>query len=123
MSDVGVYLIVHKESGFAYVGQSNNIRRRWKEHLEQLHGGSHHNRELLELWRKHGRAAFEFQVACTAPDGLSPLETQRWLATKEQEIYWTLQYARKALNMVLPEIVETAPAYDEFKRDEKDIKK
>ena len=123
MKDIGVYLIVHRESGLTYVGQSNNIPNRWGEHLEQLHDGSHHNRKLLELWREHGGAAFEFRVASTPPDGLSPLETQRWLAKKEEEIYWDLQKTKKALNIVVPEIVETAAAFEEFKHKEKDIEK
>lgn len=123
MSDIGIYMIVHRATGLAYVGQSINIPNRWMEHMKQLNDGSHHNRNLLELWTQHGGAAFEFRVVCHAPDGLSPLETQRWLAKKEAEVYSELKWQRKALNIAIPEIVETVAAYDEFKRREPEIVK
>jgi hypothetical protein len=72
MTDVGVYMIVHRASGYAYVGQSNNIPNRWMEHTKQLHDGSHHNRNLLNLWQREGGAAFEFCIVCHAPVGLTP---------------------------------------------------
>jgi hypothetical protein len=123
MTDVGVYMIVHRVSGYAYVGQSNNIPNRWMEHTKQLHDGSHHNRNLLNLWQREGGAAFEFRIICHAPVGLTPLETQRWLAKKELEVYRELKQKNRALNIVAPEIVETAAAYDEFKRREPEILK
>lgn len=59
----------------------------------------------------------------SAPDGLTPLETQRWLAKKELDLYHELQHKNRALNVVAPEIVETAAAYEEFKRREPEILK
>jgi chromosome segregation ATPase len=53
----------------------------------------------------------------------TPLETQRWLAKKELEIYRELLHKNRALNIVAPEIVETAAAYEEFKRREPEILK
>lgn len=123
MTDIGVYMIVHRASGHAYVGQSNNIPNRWMEHTKQLHDGSHQNRNLLNLWQREGGAAFEFRIICHAPAGLTPLETQRWLAKKELDIYRELQHNDRALNIAPPEIVETAAAYEEFKRREPEILK
>lgn len=121
MTDVGVYMIVHRASGYAYVGQSINISHRWMEHTKQLHDGSHHNRNLLNLWQREGGAAFEFRIICHAPVGLTPLETQRWLWKKELEVYRELRHKNRALNIVAPEIVETVAAYEEFKRREPEI--
>lgn len=63
----GVYAIVHRESGRWYVGQSQNIRKRWNEHRRILQQGTHHNDPLQAAWTKYGEDAFDFVVLILAP--------------------------------------------------------
>lgn len=57
----GVYVILHT-SGRAYVGESLNIRIRWKGHIETLNNNAHNNKFLQRVWNKYGRDSFEFKL-------------------------------------------------------------
>ena len=75
----GVYIILHKASGRAYVGKSANKRggvcRRIYQHVRRLIGQRHHNQWLQRAWNKHGPEAFTFEVlAKAAPEALANLE-------------------------------------------------
>ncbi len=53
----GIYLITHRDSGKAYVGQSRNIEKRWNDHRL---GSS--CPKLNAALGKHGVGAFRFEV-------------------------------------------------------------
>ncbi len=61
---MGVYCIqVEKENYWcSYVGISNNIERRWKDHLYELKKDSHRNKYLQRSWNKYEENNFEFHV-------------------------------------------------------------
>ncbi len=114
----GLYLIRHQPSGFLYVGQANNIKKRWSAHKKQLASGSHHNRSLQELWNESAETDFVFDIVEQAPIGLSSLQLQRWLVKEERKIYLELKDRGVALNEVEPEIVATNDAVKEYQKEE-----
>lgn len=72
----GIYLIIHKESGRAYVGQSVNIYSRWSVHKAQLRTNTHHCEYLQRAWNKYGEESFEFRVVQLSSKDLNSKETK-----------------------------------------------
>ncbi len=58
----GVYRILNTVTGKSYVGSSNHIARRWREHRTCLYRDIHPNLKLQRSWNKYGREAWEFSV-------------------------------------------------------------
>lgn len=58
----GVYAIIHRPSGRAYIGSSQNIVTRWRWHLRALQQARHHCIPLLDAWLLDGPGAFAFVV-------------------------------------------------------------
>ena len=51
---IGIYKITNKINGKVYIGQSNNIFRRWMEHQRDLIYGIHHSSKLQKEWNEYG---------------------------------------------------------------------
>lgn len=67
---VGIYRITHLATERHYIGQSQNVIHRWKQHCAKGRD-SHINRAI----RKYGKEAFEFKVLCECTvDELDSLE-------------------------------------------------
>lgn len=58
----GIYAIRHVASGRVYVGSSQNIAGRWRQHKHLLRRGEHKNPKLMNAWAKYGEDAFAFEV-------------------------------------------------------------
>lgn len=58
----GVYVIVHVESGLAYIGSSGDIYFRWSKHRGTLRRGVHSNPRMQGAWDEHGEGAFLFLI-------------------------------------------------------------
>lgn len=58
----GIYLILNTKSKKLYLGQAQNLRKRWNEHKRKLNAGIHTNSHLQAAWNKYGADAFEFKV-------------------------------------------------------------
>ena len=58
----GIYAIVHRNSGGAYIGSSHHIGKRWTRHVARLTAGTHHSPKLCEAWLSDGPTAFDFVV-------------------------------------------------------------
>jgi len=67
---IGIYAIENKVSGKKYVGSSNNIKRRFREHKLYLRKGTHKNRHLQFAWNKYGEDAFRFAVLIQCPKNM-----------------------------------------------------
>ena len=58
----GIYMIENKVNGMRYIGQSDNIPKRWVQHRSDLRGNRHDNDHLQKAFNKYGEDAFTFQV-------------------------------------------------------------
>jgi hypothetical protein len=58
----GVYRIVHIDSGREYIGSTDSLSRRWREHRSRLRRGIHDSRYLQYAWNKYGENAFAFEI-------------------------------------------------------------
>ena len=80
MIDVCIYAIVMTQTGDAYVGKSQSLEVRFREHRHRLRKGAHLNRVLQDAWDKHGEGAFQIVLLET---GLSPSSASdaegRWI--------------------------------------------
>ncbi len=82
---IGVYEIVNLHDGraTAYVGSSNDIAKRWRNHQLELNKGSHRNQHLQRAWAKYGIEAFAFGV-------IEEIDSTSELLAREQ--YWLDRY-------------------------------
>lgn len=58
----GIYIIRNLINDKFYIGQAQDLHRRWKEHRNALRGNYHVNRHLQSAWNKYGENAFKFIV-------------------------------------------------------------
>ena len=58
----GIYKIENKINGKIYIGQSNNIYKRWYSHKNSLRRNVHDNDYLQNAWNKYGEENFEFSI-------------------------------------------------------------
>jgi group I intron endonuclease len=58
----GIYVIINKKNNKVYIGQAQNIYKRWGEHRRTLKSGKHANRYLQAAWNKFGETAFQFKI-------------------------------------------------------------
>lgn len=58
----GVYKITNKVNLKVYIGQSINIRTRWKDHINSLNRGNSHSILLQRAWNKYGQENFSFEI-------------------------------------------------------------
>ena len=59
---IGIYGIINKVNNLIYIGESNNIERRWDEHIEDLNNNTHHSYKLQNDWNTYGKDNFEFEI-------------------------------------------------------------
>lgn len=58
----GIYKITNIKSNKVYIGETMDIRRRWKEHIDNLDNNIHHSYKLQQDWNKYGADCFEFKI-------------------------------------------------------------
>ena len=58
----GIYKIVNVTNSKVYIGQSNNIKKRWTEHRPALNHNRHINVHLQNACNKYGEKNFEFDI-------------------------------------------------------------
>lgn len=64
----GIYKIVNKVTGQCYVGQSQRVKKRLKEHFRLLRWGKHTNPHLQNSYNKYGAEAFYGAIEVECPD-------------------------------------------------------
>lgn len=68
LTSSGIYKILNKGNGKAYVGSAVNLRNRCKQHCRHLASGAHHSIKLQRAWDKYGEYSFTFIVLELVPD-------------------------------------------------------
>lgn len=73
----GLYKLVNKATGQCYVGQSQRVKKRIKEHFRLLRLNKHTNPHLQNAYNKYGAEAFVGQIEAEVQDleELDSLET------------------------------------------------
>lgn len=64
----GIYSITSKTNLKVYIGSSNSVHHRWRQHLKDLRGGRHGNPHLQHHVNKWGLDDLEFEVMEVEPD-------------------------------------------------------
>lgn len=95
---IGVYRIIHVESGKCYVGQSVRIEYRLSQHLRGLLGGVHPNEYLQRAYSLHGDDAFVAEI----------LEVCSQKTLTEREQFWMDFYRPTGLYNLTPAAGSTA---------------
>ena len=81
----GVYCIEHIDSGTKYIGSSNNIQQRWREHKSHLRRNKHVNRWLQRAWNKYGEDTFVFSVVYECNDVTERITVEQHLLNEIKE--------------------------------------
>jgi len=58
----GIYKIECKANGKVYMGESNDIEKRWEVHIEDLSSNKHHSYKLQRDWNTYGKNNFTFDI-------------------------------------------------------------
>lgn len=82
----GIYSITNIETGNKYIGSSNKIKNRRREHARSLLNDSHHCRRLQAAWNFHGPDAFIFEIL----EGFRSVSTVDLLYIEQEYIDATL---------------------------------
>lgn len=79
----GIYKIENIYSGNIYIGQSKDVRKRLREHLECcISQNKSENTGLVSAWEKYGKGCFDFELLEKC------LENQ----LDKREVYWITYY-------------------------------
>ncbi len=62
MGEKGIYGIFNFLNGKLYIGSTNNLKSRLRQHKKGLKKQKHKNKYLQNSWNKYGESAFEFHV-------------------------------------------------------------
>ena len=95
----GIYKIVNKVTGQCYVGQSQRVKKRLKEHFRLLRWNKHTNPHLQNAYNKYGPLAFygAIEVECPNLDELDQLENEFLRGTawfEEPTVYNIADFAK-----------------------------
>ena len=59
---VGIYKITNKVNGKCYIGQSQDIATRFREHRYLLRQNKYSNKKIQNAWNKYGEENFTFEI-------------------------------------------------------------
>lgn len=75
----GVYKITNTITGDFYIGSSNNVKRRWREHKKPSVWKNYPNKQLYQDMQKYGVDKFEFQVIAEAEESFLKEKEQKFI--------------------------------------------
>lgn len=85
----GIYKITSITTGAAYIGQSVDIRERWRQHIKTSLGSAPATNALYQAMKKYGPENFTFEILEEVPkDKLN-----------EREVYWIDFYGTKSAGL------------------------
>jgi group I intron endonuclease len=79
MKKIGIYAICNTADGKRYIGQSIEVERRNKEHIDKLKCGKHHNQYLQSAFAKYGVDSFEFRILEEVEIGMLDVREREWI--------------------------------------------
>ena len=81
-NNCGIYMIKNLVNNKVYVGQSKELDKRFKRHINELKNNNHHSIHLQRAWNKYGEDSFDFIILeyCVEDE------------LDEKEIYWIDHY-------------------------------
>jgi group I intron endonuclease len=95
----GIYKIVNKATGQCYVGQSQRVKKRIREHFRLLRNNKHPNSHLQNAFNKYGLSSFygSIEIECKDLAELDQLEEaflkkDAWF--EEKTVYNIADFAR-----------------------------
>lgn len=73
---IGIYKIVNNATGVCYVGQSQDVKKRVKEHFRLLRWNKHINSKLQRAYNKYGHDQFSWglEAVCESLEDLDRIE-------------------------------------------------
>ena len=104
----GIYLIKNKKTNQLYIGQSNDIKRRWREHCSRRDLASSRVDNAIQ---KHGKDSFLLQTITELPDNTETLNKHEtyWIKfynSYEDKYHYNLTPGGEISPMKNPEIIE-----------------
>lgn len=85
LNSSGCYEILNTVNGKRYIGQSQNMKKRWTAHRWHLRRGAHHALPLQRAWDKYGEAAFKFLPILTCQKSMLTFYEQQLLDKAKPE--------------------------------------
>ena len=82
---IGIYKITNTVNGKIYIGKSQNIEKRFNEHIYGLNRGINHNPHFQNAWDKYGEKNFKFEIIHT-------LKNYNEKEISDLEIYYISKY-------------------------------
>ena len=64
----GIYKLLNKNTNTCYVGQSQRVKKRIKEHFRLLRWNKHPNPKLQNAYNKHGHDSFSWEIEAQCDD-------------------------------------------------------
>lgn len=79
MKICGIYAILHRKSGRRYVGQSIDIKARYRAHMGALRRGEHYGKRLQRAYLRDGPDAFMLVIIEECPAATLTEREQFWM--------------------------------------------
>lgn len=86
---IGIYKITNIDTNKVYIGQSNDIKYRFRQHKCKLRANKHYNKYLQNAWNKYGEKHFIFSV----------IEECELKELNDKETYWCNYYKPNVYNL------------------------
>ena len=107
----GIYKITNTVTGDFYIGSSNDIKRRWKEHKCQSTWKQHPNNQMYQDMQKYGLNNFELEI-------LAEVEIDK-LKETEQQFIEMLQPTYNQINAKGWDVERYKEYHKEYQKTEK----
>lgn len=75
----GIYSITNNVNDKKYIGQSLDIKHRWRHHINELKKNNHANSHLQNAWNKYGEEKFNFEIIQICAPSELDMKEQYWI--------------------------------------------
>lgn len=99
----GIYKITNKKNGKIYIGSSDNVAKRWTQHISSLLDHSHHNEDMLGDFINYGEniTIFQFEII-----ELCECSKEKLLEKESKYIVKNRTMSNKGYNKSLPKKIK-----------------